>query len=265
MQTTERRNMGRWTAFKPRGHFSYTSQTIRKLWARLHAADCVPLPEDADILEAWTLFHNGYFEEACQLGLALDGAGTTVANKATCVYATLLEPNEPERLRLLQSACERATAHTLSTPKDPNAHYLLAYALSRYSRGISVAQALAQGLGSRIKNALETAIALQPRHADAHFALGAFHADIIDKVGPLIGNMTYGAKRETSLQLFQSGFALHPHSPFGLIEYAAALLILEGDTQHVQATKLYRQAAALKPLDAHHYLKISLAKNGVPG
>jgi tetratricopeptide (TPR) repeat protein len=255
--------MSRWTAFKPRGHFSYNNQTIQKQWARLHAADCVPLPHDADLLEAWTLFHNGYFEEACRLGLALDGSGNTVANKATCVYAALLEPSEPQRLRLLLAACERATAHMLSTPDDPNAHYLLAYSLSRYSQGISVVQGLAQGLGSRIKIALETAIALQPRHADAHFALGAFHADIIDKVGPLIASMTYGVKRETSLELFQRGFALHPHSPFGLLEYANALLMLEGDAQQDQATKLYRQVAALKPLDAHSYLNIALAKNNV--
>ena len=255
--------MGRWTAFKPRGHFSYDSQTIKKQWSRLHAADCVPFPDDTDVLEAWVLFHNGYFEEACNLGLALETAGATVANKATCVYAALLEPSEAQRLRLLQAACERATAHTLSAPEDPNAHYLLAYALNRYSQGISVVQALAQGMGSRIKNALEAAIALEPRHADAHFVLGAFHADIIDKVGPLIGNMTYGAKRETSLQLFQRGFVLHPHSPFGLVEYASALLMLEGDAEQDQADRLCRQAAALKPLDAHHFLKISLAQSGI--
>jgi hypothetical protein len=40
-----------------------------------------------------------------------------------------------------------------------------------------------------------SAIALQPRHADAHIALGAFHAEVIDKVGALIGGMTYGAKQ----------------------------------------------------------------------
>ena len=63
----------------------------------------------------------------------------------------------------------------------------MAYALGRYSQGISVAKALAQGLGGKVKNALETTIKLAPKHADAHIALGAFHAEVIDKVGSLLG------------------------------------------------------------------------------
>ena len=68
----------------------------------------------------------------------------------------------------------------------------MAYALGRYSPGISVAKALAQGLGSKVKHALETTLKLQPKHADAHIALGAFHAEVIDKVGKLLGR-TQGA------------------------------------------------------------------------
>ncbi len=47
----------------------------------------------------------------------------------------------------------------------------MAYAVGRYGQGISVAKALAQGLGSKVKNALETTIKLAPKHADAHIAL----------------------------------------------------------------------------------------------
>jgi hypothetical protein len=253
--------MGRWTAFKPRGQFNYDRATIKNHWALLHAADCVSLPRDADVLDAWILFHNGHFQEAYRLGLALDAAGSVVANKAACVYATLLEPSESRRLTLLEAACERAAAHAHRAPDDPHAHYALAHALGSYGQGISVAKALAQGLGSRIQQALEAAISLEPRHADAHFALGTFHAFIIDKVGPLIGNLTYGVKRETSLHMFERGFALQPHSPIGLVEYANALLMLEGDAKLEQSETLYRQAAGLRPLDAHQFLKLALAKS----
>lgn len=253
--------MGRWTAFKPRGHFSFDTPSIKKQWAKLHAADCEPLPEDPDVLEAWVHFHNGHFEEACLLGLALGNEGTTVANKAACVYAAQLKPQDAQRLALCQAVSERAGNHAMSEPDNANAHYLLAVSLGRYSEGISVARALAQGLGSRIKRALETSIALQPRHADAHFALGAFHADIIDKVGLLIANMTYGARRDASLDMFAQGFALQPHSPYGLMEYAQALCILEGDEHLHQATALLKKAAALRPLDAQQYLEVARAKN----
>jgi hypothetical protein len=44
-------------------------------------------------------------------------------------------------------------------------------------------QGAAQGLGGKIKHSLTQALELEPRHADAHVALGAYHAEVIDKVG----------------------------------------------------------------------------------
>ena len=85
-----------------------------------------------------------------------------------------------------------------------------------------MAKALAQGIGNKVKHSLERAIALAPGHADARIALGAFHAEVIDKVGPLIGGMTYGAKKDVALRLFQEALQLHPESPLARTEYANA-------------------------------------------
>jgi hypothetical protein len=123
-----------------------------------------------------------------------------------------------------------------------------------------VAKALAMGLGSRVKEALEHTVRLQPRHADAHVALGAFHAEVIDKVGSLIGGMTYGAKKDVGLRMFQEALRLHPHSPIALIEYANGLVMLEGDGKLKEATRLYEQAAALQPADAMERLDVDLAR-----
>jgi tetratricopeptide (TPR) repeat protein len=123
-----------------------------------------------------------------------------------------------------------------------------------------VAKALAQGLGSKVKEALERTIKLQPKHADAHIALAAFHAEVIDKVGSLIGGMTYGAKRETGLKLYQDALKLNPHSAIAMIEYANGMVMLEGDRRMKEATKLYEQAAGSKPMDAMERLDVDLAK-----
>jgi len=254
--------VSRWTAFKPRGLFNFDRKLLKKHWGRLHTGDCEPFPDDGYLQEAWALFHSGRFEEAVRAGQALGEEGITLVNKATCVYAAQLETKEAARQALYQSVSDRAAEHVLTQPDNPNAHFLLAYSLGRYSQGISVARALAQGLGSRIKDALESTIALQPRHADAHFALGAFHAEIIDKVGILIGSMTYGARVDTCLHMFQSGFELFPHSAAGLMEYAIALHMLEGDAREEEARALYKQAAALKATDAQDYLVIARAMNG---
>lgn len=255
--------MARWNRFAPNGRFAYDSKTIKSRWARLHACDQITLPTTAEELQAWTLFHNGQFEDAYRAGLRLGAAGASVANKAVCVYATHLEPQESERLTLYQQVSHRAAAQTDAEPDNANAHYLLALSLGRYSQGISVAKALAQGLGSRIKTALETAIALQPLHADAHFGLGAFHAEIIDKVGALIGGMTYGARKDVSLHMFQQGFKLLPRSPVGLVEYALALQMLEGDARREEASEVLKQAASLQAADAQEYLDIAAAKTAV--
>ena len=257
--------MGRWTPFTAAQPFAFDGRSLKRQWTRLHLGDQEPLPQDTAVLDTWALFHSGHFEEAHRLGLQLGPVGHTVANRAACVYAMQLARDEAERLDLLLQVSARATEQALREPDNPNAHYLLAYSLGRYSQGISVAKALAQGLGSRIKAALETTIRLQPRHAEAHFALGAFHAEIIDKVGALIGGMTYGAKKSVSLQMFAQGFALLPRSPAGLVEYAMALQMLEGEARQDEARSLVQQAATLKPADAREYLDITVARNGLKG
>jgi tetratricopeptide (TPR) repeat protein len=110
-----------------------------------------------------------------------------------------------------------------------------------------------------VKEALERTIKLQPKHADAHIALGAFHAEVIDKVGSLIGGMTYGAKKDVGLKLFQEALKINPASAVGMIEYANGLVMLEGDRKMKEATRLYEQAAAFQPLDAKERLDVELA------
>ena len=252
--------MGKWTAFPHLGDYPFDAASVRRDWARLHAGDAEPLPREEAVLAAWVLFHAGEFQQAAQAGLEAGGDGITVANKATCIYANYLEKREKTKLDLLMEVAQRAEAQALADAKNANAWYWQAYALGRYSQGISVARALAQGLGSKVKESLERAIKLQPKHADAYVALGAFHAEVIDKVGTLIGGMTHGANRDTGLRLFQDALKLHPASAIGMIEYANGLVMLEGDRKMKDATKLYEQAAKSKPMDAKERLEVEMAR-----
>jgi len=252
--------MAKWTAFPHLGQYPFDAESLRKQWARLHGGDAEPWPEDPAVAQAWALFHAGDFQQAAEAGLRCGDAGLTVANKATCTYANYLEKKEKARLDLFLEAAQRAEAQAKAQPRNPNAWYWHAYALGRYSQGISVAKALAQGLGTRVKEALERTIELQPRHADAHMALGAFHAEVIDKVGTLIGGMTYGAKKDAGLNMFQEAMRLFPNSPIYLIEYANGLVMLEGDRKMREATRLYEQAAACLALDAKERLDVDLAR-----
>lgn len=252
--------MAKWTTFPHAGDYQWDAASLKKQWARLHRGDCEPLPKDAAVLAAWVLFHNGEFQKAAEAGEKAGGAGITVANKATAIYANYLEAKEKTKLDLFMQVAERAEAQQAAEPNNANAWYWQAYALGRYSQGISVGKALAQGLGGKVKTALERAIQLEPKHADAHIGLGTFHAEVIDKVGSLIGGMTYGAKKDTGLKLFQAAIKLNPTSAIAMIEYANGLVMLEGDKKMAEATRLYEQAAQCEPLDAMERLDVEMAR-----
>jgi len=251
--------MAKWTAFPHLGDYQFDAGSLKKHWPRLHAGDAEPLPTDSKVLEAWILFHNGEFQKATEAGLEAGGSGITAANKATAIYANYLEKKEKTKLDLFMTVAQRAEAQAAQDPKNANAWYWQAYALGRYSQGISVAKALAQGLGSKVKEALENTIKLQPKHADAYIALAAFHAEVIDKVGSLIGGMTYGAKKDVGLKLYEDALRINPASAIAMIEYANGLVMLEGDKKMKEATRLYEQAAGSEPLDATERLDVELA------
>jgi tetratricopeptide (TPR) repeat protein len=253
--------MPKWTAFPhDAAPYRHDAAALKKHWARLHAGDAEPCPKDAAVLAAWGLFHAGEFQKACEAGLKAGGTGVNVANKAQAIYANYLEPDEKKRLALFLEVAERAEARIAEDPKDPSGPYWMAYALGRYGQGISVAKALSQGLGTKVKGALETTIRLQPKHADAHIALGAFHAEVIDKVGKLLGK-TQGADAATGLRMFKEALKLNPASAIARIEYANGLVMLEGDKRMKEAEALYAEAAARQPMDAMEHLDVQSARD----
>jgi tetratricopeptide (TPR) repeat protein len=252
--------MAKWTAFPhDNADYRYDAAALKKHWARLHAGDAEPWPKDEKVQAAWALFHAGDFQKAFDAGLKAGGAGITVANKAQAIYANYLEKSEKTKLAMFLEVAERAEAQQAAEPKDANAYYWQAYAIGRYGQGISIAKALAQGLGSKVKHALETTIKLAPKHADAHIAFGSYHAEIIDKVGKLLGR-TQGADAATGLKMYQQALKLNPTSAIAMVEYANGLVMLEGDKRMKEAEKLYADAAACKAMDAMERLDVEMAK-----
>jgi tetratricopeptide (TPR) repeat protein len=250
-----------WARFPyPDKTFQYTAATLKKSWDRLHKGDAEPFPKNDDVIEAWIAFHAGDFQKAAELGLKAGDDGVTIASKAQAIYANYLEENDKRKLELFEEVAQRAEKLQAKQPKNANAFYWQAYALGRYAQGISVAKALAQGIGGKVKAALETTIKLAPKHADAHIALGAYHAEVIDKVGAMIGGLTYGAKKDAAMKNYQAALKLNPDSAIARIEYANGLVMLEGKKALKEAEKLYADAAKCDAADAMEKLDVELAK-----
>ena len=251
-----------WKNFpNPDKAFCYNGAALKKNWARLHKGDAEPFPDNAKVQEAWRHYHAGDFGQAVELGLACGLAGYAVANKAATVYAHYLETGESKKQTLFLACAERCTAQQKTMPDYANAWYLHAFALGRYSQSISIVKALAEGLGGKIRHSLDQALALEPRHADAHIALGTYHAEIIDKVGALVGGLTYGAKKDTGIAHFESALKINPDSAIARIEFANALAMMFGKARLKDAERLYAEAATHTPADAMEWLDVAQARD----
>lgn len=278
-----------WAVFPYRDDaFNYEGNALKDCWPRLHLGDCEPYPA-ADYLErlcsengeiagtvpdfdgdfealaetlrnAWRAYHRGDFQKARDLGLSAGAPGFNVANKATGIYAHYLEEDETKAFELFNEAAARAEEAMRLMPRACNAYYQRAFNLGRYSQGISIAKALTQGLGGKVKTGLEHTLRLAPDHAEAHTALGMFHAEVIAQVGAMVAGVTYGAKKDVSLNHFQKALRIHPESAIAKMEYANGLLALFGDKRVDDATALFEEAAECLPVDAMECLDIEQAK-----
>lgn len=256
--------------------FPYPGSALKQHWPKLHAGDREPFPSaaavgklakkhpeiEAEIArgggaaavaaaleEAWREFHRGDFTAAIRDGSRLGALGVMVANKAAATQTLYLEKDEHKRRAMLRAAIERGESAVRQLPDHANAHYALALALGRYSQRISILEALAAGYAGKIRAGLERALELEPRHAEAHIALGLYHAELVKTLGSLAARVTYGASAHAALEHFNNAVRLAPHSVTTRVEYAHGLRLLDGDANHGQIEQLRAQASSHPPMD----------------
>jgi predicted Zn-dependent protease len=90
--------------------------------------------------------------------------------------------------------------------------------------------------------------------------MALYHAEIISKIGAMIGGLTYGAKASEADKHIKEALKLTPASPIAHIEYGNLLMLLHGDKKEDDAAAAYEKAAKCKPLDAMEALDAAYAK-----
>ncbi len=266
------------------------AQGLSEHWNRLHLTDREPWPDERRIAslarhnpafaqavddsggpltlarqlqEAWRAFHAGNFAAAIKLGSALGAMGATAANRAAAVQSLYSKLSDAQLLKSLKDAAERGEQAVKQLPEYPNAHYMLALVLGRYSQRISILKALSEGLAGRVRGHLEKTLDLEPRHAEAHVALGLFHAEIINKLGALAAGLTYNVSGKKAIEHFNHASRLAPASAIVCMEHAHGLLLLDADRYAGEADSLFERAAACKPLDAMERSDVEAAKRSL--
>jgi tetratricopeptide (TPR) repeat protein len=275
----------KWTAFPhDASAFSYAGPALKKAWAGLHGGDCAAYPDAkwiaaeiadsaslkkilkgdakaiaAELENGWRAFHGGDFQAATKSGEALGAFGAALATKASGIYAAALCDDDAQKMALYQAGAERCEAAKLILNNDVNTHYFHAFALGRYSQCISITKALAQGLGGKIKTSLKAALELNPKHAEAHVAMAMYHAEIISKIGGMIGKLTYGASADEAIKHFETAVKLTPNAPVVHLEYGRGLLLLNAKKNADAAHAAFVAATKLKARDAMERLDIDAA------
>lgn len=274
-----------WTAFPhDASAFAYEGDALKKAWPKLHAGDVEPFPDskrataliaaagkaapkglDADALasalqDGWRAFHRGDFKRAFDDGQALGVVGTSLAVKAIGIHATYLVDDDGEKLKRFEQAAKLTEAAVATLPDDANSHYRHAFALGRYSQHLGLLKAIKQGIAGKVRHALDAALELAPKHAEAHTAMALYHAEIIGKVGGMIGGLTYGAKAAEADKHIKTALKLTADSPIAHIEHGNVLMLLHGDKQEAAAAAAYEKAGKLKPHDAMEALDAEYAR-----
>jgi tetratricopeptide (TPR) repeat protein len=271
-----------WAPFPhPDKAFDYGGPKLAKAWASLHAGDQEPFPDEKrvaallkqhpelgkdagaiadELQDAWRAFHRGDFEAAHDTGVALKALGASVAVKAGGIHATYLVEDTQTKTKRYESLAALAESAMDALPDEANAHYRYAFALGRLSQTISIGKALAQGLAGKVRTALDATLELAPKHAEAHTALGVYHAEIVAKGGGMLAKLTYGANAADAEKHLKQALKLTPDSPIAWIEYGNALMLLHGDKREDDVAEAYDKAAKLKPRDAMEALDAAWAK-----
>lgn len=264
--------------------YDFSGDKLKKAWPALHSGDGEPYPDDkraailikaagksapkslsaedlaSQLQQAWAAYHHGDFQQAFELSEALGPVGASVACKALGIHSTYLVDDEDEQLKRFEQAGKLAEAAMVALPNEANSHYRYAFAMGRYSQGISIVKAIKLGLASKVRKALDKTLELSPKHAEAQTGLALYHAEIINKIGAMIGGMTYGAKASEAEKLMASALKLAPDSPIAHLEHGNMLMLLYGDKKEDAAANAIEKASKLKPKDAMEKLDAEHAK-----
>lgn len=272
---------GRWyaTPAEVQAGLDFSGERLRAAWPALHAGDQEPYPDAArvrarlaenpalaaslpaarrqdyaglaaELQDAWRAYHRGDYQQAWRLAEPLGLLGLYPASRARAIHTTYLVPEaeRTDRYRSQMRDIEQALGE--ADPDDPNILFEQAYVMGRYSQGISIPTALAQGMAGRIRDTLRETLELAPRHPEALATFGAYHAEIVSQVGGFLARVTYGARAEEAVESYQQAIEIAPQLIIAYVEYADSLLKLDRQANIPQALRLLRTATTLPAEDA---------------
>lgn len=261
--------------------FDFGGRALYAAWKQLHIGDLEPWPDAqraaallalpaqphadashlADALQnAWRAYHAGEFEAAHAQGTALGVAGASVAIKAGCAHARHMLREAAARRLYVGKLIPLAEALRAALPGEANSHYRLAGAMLLHLQNMAPNARLDNAQLQMLHTALQGALQLAPRHAEAQLALGAFHATLVGRLGAIAAKMSCGANATAAEHHLETARRLMPANPLAWLETGNALLMLSGMRRGAAVSEAFERAAKLAPHDAAEALDTAWAR-----
>jgi tetratricopeptide (TPR) repeat protein len=209
----------------------------------------------ASLDDAKRLYAKGEYLKASQLAATFDSSdGYAFAARALGEHAAEQPENKQEALF---SQCEKYARQAVKmNPKNADGYVEIAAAMGQLGRLRDIAFAISSGVASQVRDNLEKALELNPKHWFAMFVLGRWHAELTARgVGWL-----YGASGDRALQLFDSAIKLEPKQIVVRVEVAIGLLTLDKNKYLERAKRELEIAVKLEPSDYYDRQKLEQAK-----
>ncbi len=200
---------------------------------------------------ALAAYSEGRFSEAAEIAKTLENSsGYAFAAKSMVIHARYIA-TDPEKKQLLEQAIELARKAIESDPENADGYLWLSRALGRHSSHISKTQATKENYAKQTRDAIESALRIDPQMSAAHVSMGRWHTGIIDRVGRLLGRTLFGARKKDALQHFDQTYELNQQSKTNNLSLAIGLIELDHDKYSDRAHNLLKQAAELPINDAY--------------
>ncbi|MDE2731099.1 MAG: hypothetical protein OXM02_01740 [Bacteroidota bacterium] len=193
-------------------------------------------------------FDQGEFLEAADLGEAVGTSESlALAAGALGVYGHYVA-DKSARLPVLERGVELARRAVEADTTNFEAYHQSAHVVGRYAENIGKMKAVREGVAADIRDFLEAAIRLNPDYADAHVALGGWHAEVARN---RIARWMYGGGKEEALYHLSRALELAPDEKVVLYEYGVRIQQLDSDNGQARARELLTRAKEIPAKNAY--------------
>jgi hypothetical protein len=188
---------------------------------------------------SYRLYADGKYGEAIKAGLSQnDALGFCAAARAALAEESSRDQPCLECLQKAESYARRAIA---ADPKMADGQVYLALSLGFESRIEGPLVARLHNYPSQARNALDAALADDPKDAWALAALGGWNIEIVRFAGRRLAGWIYGASIANGLDLFQQAFKTAPENISVRFQYALSLSSYDAEEYRDQITNALNQ------------------------